>query len=109
MDDHFFPDRTTEHVRQVVHLIQDDVAQAGQGGRAPVEHVAQHLGGHHHHRRFAVDAVVAGEQADAVRAVPADEIAVLLVRQGLDRRRVEALAPFGQGQVHGELPHHRLA
>src|SRR5262249_46381232 len=55
------------------------------------------------------DAVVAGEQPDAAGAVPADEVAVFLVRQGLDRGGVEAFAPPGQGQVHGELAHHRLA
>ena len=109
VDDHFFPDRAAEPVGQVVHLVQDHVAEPGQGGRAAVQHVAQHLGGHHHHRRLAVDAVVPGQQADLARPVAADQVAVLLVGQRLDRRGVEALTPLGQGQVHRELADHRLA
>ena len=109
VDDDLFPHRAAERVGQVVHLVQDHVAQAGQGGRAAVEHVAQHLGGHHHDGCLAVDAVVAGEQPYPVRAVAAHQVTVLLVGQRLDRRGVEALAPGGQGQVHGELPDHGLA
>ena len=69
VDDHLLPDRAAEPVGQVVHLVHHDVAEAGQRGRAGVEHVAQHLGGHHDHRRVAVDRVVAGQQADPVGAV----------------------------------------
>jgi hypothetical protein len=58
---------------------------------------------------LAVDAVVAGEQADASAVVAADEVGVLLVGQRLDRRGVEALAALGQRQVHGVLADHRLA
>jgi hypothetical protein len=74
-----------------------------------VEHVAQHLGGHHDHGRVAVDGVVPGEQADCFLAVALGEVGVLLVRQRLDRRRVERLAPLGQRLVDGELPDDRLA
>ena len=63
--------------------------------RAGVEHVAQDLGGHHDDRRLAVDRGVTGEQPDRVGAVPRDQLGVLLVRQRLDRRRVERLASPG--------------
>ncbi len=109
VDDHLFPDRATEPVGQVVHLVHDHVAQVTQGVRAGVEHVAQHLGGHHHDRGVPVDRVVAGEQADLVRPVLLDQVVVLLVGQRLDRRRVEALAPLGQREMDRELAHHRLA
>ena len=53
--------------------------------------------------------VVAGQQADVVPAVAADQIGVLLVGKGLERRGVEGLGPGGQGPGHCVLPHHRLA
>ena len=96
VDDHLLPDRAAEPVGEVVHLVHHHVRQAVQGRRAGVEHVAQHLGGHHHHRRVAVDRVVAGQQADLVGAVPRDQVVVLLVGQRLDRRGVEALAALAR-------------
>ena len=87
VDDDLLPDRAAEPVGEVVHLVHHDVAEPGQRRGAGVEHVAQHLGGHHHDRRLAVDGVVAGEQADAVGAVAVDQVGVLLVGQRLDRGR----------------------
>ena len=108
VDDDLLPHRATHPVREVVDLVHDDEAQTREGSRAGVQHVPQHLGGHHHDRRLAVDAVVTGQQADPVRTVAAHEVGVLLVGQGLDRGRVEAL-PFGpERQVYGELADHRL-
>lgn len=90
-------------------LVHDHVAEAGEGLGARVQHVAEDFGGHDHDRRIAVDAVVTGEQADLVGAVPLDEVGVLLVRQCLDRRRVEALAALVEGEVDGELADDGLA
>ncbi len=108
VDDDLLPDGAAEAVGEVVHLVHDDVAEPVEGAGARVEHVAQHLGGHDHHGGVAVDGVVAGEQADLGGAVALDQVSVLLVGQRLDRRGVEALAPGGQGQVHGELADDRL-
>ncbi len=63
VDDHLFPDRPAIGVLQVVHLVQDHVAQVAQRVGSCVDHVAQDLGRHHDDRRVAVDRVVAGEQA----------------------------------------------
>ena len=71
VDDHLLPHRAAVAVLEVVHLVEHDVAEAVERGRRRVDHVAQHLGGHHHDRRVAVDRVVAGEQPDARRAVDA--------------------------------------
>jgi hypothetical protein len=109
VDDHLLPHRTAEAVGQIVHLVHHHVAEAGEAPRAGVEHVAQHLGRHHHDRGVAVDGVVSGEQADPAGAVAAGEVGVLLVRQRLDRSRVEALATLPKRQVHGELAHQCLA
>ena len=110
VDDHLLPDRAAEAVGQVVHLVHHHVGQALEAGRARVQHVAQDLGGHHHHRGVAVDRVVAGQQAHLVGAVALDQVVVLLVGQGLDRRGVEAFAlARPQREVHRELAHHRLA
>ena len=54
-------------VLEVVHLVEHDAAQAVERAATGVDHVAQHLGGHHHDRRVAVDRVVAGQQADRAR------------------------------------------
>ncbi len=109
VDDHFLPDGPAEPVGEVVDLVHHDVAEAEQRLRARVQHVAEHLGGHHDHRRLGVDAVVARQQAHLVGTVALDEVGVLLVRQRLDRRRVEALAALLEGQVHGELADDGLA
>ncbi len=109
VDDHLLPDRAAHPVGEVVHLVHDHEAQAGEGAGPGVEHVAEHLGRHHHDRGLAVDAVVAGEQADLLGAVAADQVVELLVRQRLDRRGVERLATGGERQVHRELADDRLA
>ena len=109
VDDHLFPHGATHPVGEVVHLVHHHEPQALEGPRPGVQHVAQHLGGHHDHGGLAVDAVVTREQADLLRAVALHQVVELLVRQGLDRRRVERLAPGLQGEVHGELADDGLA
>jgi hypothetical protein len=109
VDDHLFPHGTAEPVGQVVDLVHDDVAETPQRRRTGVEHVAQNLGRHDDDGRLTVDGVVAGEQADRVGAVAADEIGVLLVGQRLDRSRVEALLALGEREMDRELADHRLA
>ncbi len=109
VQDDLLPHRATHPIGEEVHLIHHHVRETLQRIGTRVEHVAEHLGGHHHHRGVAVDRLVAGEQPDALGTVAADQVGVLLVAQRLDRRGVEAFLPGGQGQVDGELPHHRLA
>src|SRR5699024_12090895 len=55
VQDDLLPHRPTEPVGEVVHLVHHHIAQAPQRGRGAVQHVPQHLGGHHHHRRLTVD------------------------------------------------------
>ena len=109
MDDDLFPNRTAKPVGEVMHLVHHHIAEAAQRRRLRVNHVPQHLGGHHDDGRVAVDRVVSGEQPDRDLPVPGDEIVVLLIRQRLDRRRVEALLPDGQREVHRKLADNRLA
>jgi hypothetical protein len=92
-----------------VHLVHDDIPEPRQRPGAGVDHVAQHLGRHHHDVCLAVDAVVAGEQTDPGGAVPGRQLGELLVAQRLDRRGVEALGALLQRQPDRELPHDRLA
>ena len=67
VQDHLLPHRTAHPVGQEVHLVHDDVGKSVQCRRIRVQHVAQHFGGHHHDVGVAVDRLVAGEQADALR------------------------------------------
>ena len=109
MDDHLLPDRSAEPVTEVVHLVHDDVAEAGDCRAPDVEHVAQDLGGHHDDRSPGVDGVVAGEQADRLGTVPLDEVVELLIRQCLDRCRVKALLAGRQRKVNREFADDGLA
>ena len=109
VQDHLFPHRAAHPVGQEVHLVHHHMRKSVQRIRPGVQHVAQHLGGHDHHRRVTVDRLVAGQQADVLRAVAADQIVVLLVAQRLDRRGVEALSARRQRQVHRELADDGLA
>ena len=108
VNNRLFPHCATETVRQVVHLIHHHVAQAGQRGRVSVEHVAQHLGGHHDHGCFRVNARIAGQQTHVILTVRAHEVVVLLVAQRLNGGRVERLHAAAQRQVNTELTHNGL-
>ena len=109
VDDHLLPHRSAGPVGEVVDLVHHHEAEALQRPGPGVQHVAEDLGRHHDDRGIAVDDVVAGQQADPVVAVARDEVVVLLVRQGLDRGRVERLAAGLEREVDGELAHDRLA
>ena len=109
VDDHLLPHRAAVRVLQVVHLVEHHEPQIPQRARAAVDHVAQDLGRHHDDGSVTVDAVVAGEEPDAPGAMPANEIAELLVRQRLDRRRVERLAALRERERDGVLRDDRLA
>ena len=108
VNNRLFPHRATETVRQVVHLIHDHIAQAGQRGRVGVEHVAQHLGGHDDHGCFRVNARIAGEQTHVILTVRAHKVVVFLVAQRLNGGRVERLHAAAQRQVDTELTHNGL-
>src|SRR5674476_602468 len=94
---------TTEVLRNMLYA--GSSTRRGPG----VQHVPEHLGGHHDHRCVAVEGGVPGEQADLLRTVPPRQVRVLLVAQRLDRRGVEGLLTPAQGQMDGKLPHDRLA
>ena len=108
VNNRLFPHCATETVRQVVHLIHHHVAQAGQRGRVSVEHVAQHLGGHHDHGCFRVNARIAGQQTHVILTVRAHKVVVLLVAQRLNGGRVERLHAAAQRQVDTEFTHNGL-
>ena len=101
--------RTSSHtaprygVLQVVHLVHHDGVQARECGRSLVQHVAEDLGGHDDDGRLRIDRVVAREETDRPRTVLGDEIAELLVRQGLQRGRVEGLGAAVESALDGEL------
>ena len=59
-------------------LVEDDGVQALEQIRAGQQHVAEHLGGHHHHGRPRAQRGVAGEQPDVIAAVGGRQLRVLL-------------------------------
>ena len=109
MDDDLLPHGTPVGVLQVVHLVEDHPAETVESARSGVDHVAEHLGGHHHDRRIAVDRGVAGEETDPAGAVDLHEVVELLVGERLDRGGVERPGRRGERHLDGMLGDDRLA
>src|SRR2546428_552914 len=85
-DDDLLPDGAAPLVAHVVTLVEYDVAEPVEA--APVERVAEDLGGHDEDGGVGVHLDVAGEDPDRVRAELAREVGELLVRERLERSRV---------------------
>src|SRR5207245_8939954 len=85
-DDDLLPDGAAPFIAHVMALVEHDVAEVVEA--APVERVAENLGGHDENAGVRVDLDVAGEDPDRVRAERTGEIGELLIRERLERRRV---------------------
>ena len=109
VDDDFLPHGPAEPVGQIVHFVENHVAQCVQRGGTLVEHVAQHFGGHDHDVRLGVDRGVAGEQAYLVRAVHVDQIMVFLIAQRFDRCGIEGFDVAFLGEINGKIRHYGFA
>src|SRR5919106_1734726 len=109
VDQDLLPYGAAVRVLEVVHLVHHHRDQAVQRVASLVQHVPQHLGGHDDDGRLTVDRVVPGEQAHLRGAVSGDQVAELLVRERLQRRRVEALALFLECALDRVLGDDRLA
>ena len=108
-EDDLLPHHAPRAVAEVVDLVHDHAVEVVQCRRGAVDHVAQHLGGHHHDGGVRVDRVVTGEQADVLGAEALAELSELLVAQRLDRRGVEAPTAAGEGAVGRVLADEGLA
>ena len=92
-----FPGRAPLRIGQVVGLVQHD--EVRHRGRA-VQRVAQDLGRGDDDRGLGIDAALAGEQSDGVRAVEATEPMEFLVGEGLERCRVPGGLPLCEELRH---------
>ena len=90
-EDDFLPDRATETISQVVHLVEHDPTQGVEGVGVAVDHIPQHLSRHDDNGSFRVDGDVTSQQTHLVLTVTSHQIMELLVGQRLDRGGVEAL------------------
>ncbi len=106
---HFFPNRTSERVLEVVDLVQDDEPEAVEQWGAGEEHIAQHFGRHDHHRSFRTVRYVAREKTRFFGPVRGRQLCELLVGQRLQGGRVEGFATLFQGTCDGVVRHHRFA
>ena len=79
MQDDLLPHRPAHPVGEKVHLVHHHVGQALERIGTCVQHVPQHLGGHHHDRRVPVEGLIAGQQSDPFGTVACNQIIVLLV------------------------------
>ncbi|OQA08373.1 MAG: hypothetical protein BWY66_01018 [bacterium ADurb.Bin374] len=100
-DDRFLPDGAALDVAEIMYLIEYDVCHVGDRGGVLDGHVPIDLGGHDEGLGVAVDDDVAGEDADLV-AVQPRKVAVFLVRERLDGRRVDD-APVGLENLLDEI------
>ncbi len=108
-DQDLLPHPAPVGVLNEVDLVEDHGVQSLQEVGAGQKHVAQHLGGHHDDGRPRPHRRVSRQQPHVVLAVRGHQLAVLLVRQGLERRRVERLASGRQRTVHRVRRHERLS
>ena len=108
-DENLLPDPAAVRILNEVNLVEHHRVQALEEIGAGQQHVAEHLGGHDDHRRPGTQRGVAGQQPHVLFTVGGDQLTVLLVRQCLERCRVERLAVGGQGPVHRVGGHQRLA
>jgi hypothetical protein len=84
-----------------VHLVEDDPLDLAHQGRAGESLQPQYLGGHDEAARVLVDGDVACDETDV--AEEQLQLAVLLVRQRLDRRRVDHALAVSEGHGDGVL------
>lgn len=77
VQDDLFPHRAAEPVGEVVHLVHHDVGEVVERRGPRVQHVPQHLGGHHDDLRVAVDRGVPVSSSTASAPWRFDEIAEL--------------------------------
>ena len=108
-DENLLPDPAAVRILNEVNLVEHHRVQALEEIGAGQQHVAEHLGSHDDHRRPGTQRGVAGQQPHVLFTVGGDQLTVLLVRQCLERCRVERLAVGGQGPVHRVGGHQRLA
>jgi len=105
-NDRLFPHDAALLVAHVVDLVKDDPRDFAHNLRAAVQHGAQNLGRHHQARRTGIDRHVTRHQADIVEL--GGKLTVLLVRQGLDGRRVHDSLAIAQRLRNRVLGHNRL-
>ena len=107
VDDGFFPDGAPLAVVHVVALIEDHRLHPRQGIvqlALAVEHVAEDLRGHHHHRRLPIQGQIPREQTHPFGAERGAKIPQLLVGEGLEGGGVEDPPAMGQCPVDGVFP-----
>ena len=83
MNDRFFPDGAPLRIIHVVAFIENDRLHIGKRIvmliHLGIKHVAENLGGHHHHSSLTVNAQVTRHQANIFRSKLFAKIAQLLI------------------------------
>ena len=111
VDDGLLPDGAPLAVVHVVALIQHHRLHPRQRIvqlALAVEHVAENLRGHHHHRRLPIDGQVPREQPHPLGTERSAKIPQLLVGQGLEGGGVKYPPSMGQRPVDGVFPDQRF-
>ena len=82
-------------------LVEDHGVEAFEQVGSGQQHVAQHLGRHHHDWGSGFDGRVAGQEPDVLGPIGGTQLAVFLVGQGFEWSRVKGLGAAEQGPVDG--------
>ena len=88
LDDDLLPDRAAREVIDVMDFVEDDVADLLQSLRVLINKVAQDLRRHDDDRGPGVEGVLAGDEANVTLAMEPLVVAILLVGQRFQRRRI---------------------
>ena len=94
---------------QAADLIKDDEIGLAHDGVVAVHHAAQDLRRHNQARRRRVERDVARDQPHPALSKPPAQLAVLLIGEGLDRRRVDGASAVTQRESNGVLGDDGLA
>ena len=106
-DNDFFPDVTAFRVINIVHLVKDDPLHILDVVAVVVQHGLEHLRGHNHAASVSIKGHIASKNTHIAEFQL--EIAVLLVREGLDRRGIDCLGHVLARQCDRILCHEGLS
>ena len=109
LDDDLLPDSATRKVVDIVHLVEDHIADTMEPLRIFVDQVSQNLRGHDDDRGHRVDRVFAGDQPDIAIAVQSAIVSILLIGERFQGRGVDRARIRLERAENGIVGDHRLA
>ena len=76
----FFPNCTTESIRQVMHFIHNNVTKLMKSGTFRIEHVAENFSCHDDNGSITIDGLISGKKSNIIFPPSCTEVTILLIR-----------------------------